>query len=89
MQWMIACDKNIFDKKEIVEKYSELCGGSRKNLSTDKLLKMMEKYKLWNVIIRGRYGEEHFLKFDMNSSIATVIKREEFSKEMSRIMLDQ
>jgi hypothetical protein len=54
---MLGCDKNAFEKREVVEKYNELCGGGRKQLSTSRLLSIMEKYKLWNVIIRDKHGQ--------------------------------
>lgn len=50
----------------------------------EKLMKMLEKFKMWNVIIRDRKGVEHFLRYNMNSSIATVVKREEISVEISK-----
>lgn len=85
MEWMIGSDRSVFEKREVVEKYSELWG-ARRQLSTGRLLRILEKYRLWNVVIRGRNGEEHFLREDVNGSSATVVKREEFSKEMSRIL---
>lgn len=56
MGWMMAEDKKVFEKKEIVEKYNELWESEKKTLPMDKLMKMLEKYKMWNVIIRDRKG---------------------------------
>ena len=35
----------------------------------------MEKYRLWNVIIRDKQGQEHFLAYDQNTSLPTIVKR--------------
>jgi transcriptional regulator of NAD metabolism len=84
MGWMMAEDRKVFQKKEIVDKYNELWESEKKTLTMDRLMKMLEKFKMWNVIIRDRKGVEHFLRYDMNSSIATLVKREEVSLEISR-----
>lgn len=87
---MIGCDKNLFEKREVMDRYSQLCGGGRKQLSTCKLMQIMQKYKLWNVTVRGRHGEEHYPRQDhFDHSSATVVKREVFSRKMSRGMLEQ
>jgi hypothetical protein len=72
---MISCNKNIFDKREIAEKHAELAGSSKKLLSLSKIMVILEKYKLKNVIVRGKNGEEHFLRYDPNTDTSTVIKR--------------
>ena len=85
MGWMMAEDRKVFIKREIVEKYNELWGSEKKVLTMERLMKMLEKFKLWNVIVKDRKGVEHFLRYDMTSSIATVVKREEISIEISKV----
>ena len=47
----------------------------------------MEKYKMWDIIIRDRKGIEHFLKYDMNTTVATLVKREDASKDFSGVFI--
>jgi hypothetical protein len=47
---------------------------------------------MWNIVIRDRKGFEHFLKYDMNTTVATHVKREEITKEavdLDLLPLDQ
>lgn len=44
---------------------------------------------MWNIIVRGKNGEQNFIRYDLNTSTATVVKREQFSREMSKILLDK
>ena len=84
-EWMNCEEKQIFDKKEINEKYTELWGGKKKSLSTDQLKNIVEKYNLKNVFLQDKKGV-HPLWNDMNHSV-TQVKREEaeLSKEMSSL----
>ena len=52
-------------------------------------MKMLEKFKMWNVIVKDRKGVEHFLRYDMSSSMATVVKREEVSLEFSKVLTER
>lgn len=82
----MSCEeKQIFDKKEINQKYTELWEGKKKTLSTDQLRDIVENYNLKNVSLRDKNGV-HPLWNDMNNSV-TQVKREEaeLSKEMSSL----
>lgn len=83
VQWIISSDKHTFEKKEVQEQYSQLCGGSRKLLSIERLMGLLEKYKMWNVVIKDRHGQEHRLKQPEDDS---EVKLEEAEKDASRIM---
>ena len=50
-------------------------------------MKILEKFKMWNIVIRDRKGFEHFLKYDMNTTVATHVKREEITKEAANLDL--
>jgi hypothetical protein len=80
---MLSEDRKVFEKREITEKHSQLWGSERK-LSTDKLMKLLEKYKLWNIVVRDRKGFEHFLRYDPNTTVVTVVKQEELSRDISK-----
>ena len=81
VDWMLREDRKMFEKKEILEKYCELWEGKRKTLQMDQLMKILEKFKMWNVVVRDRKGFEHYLKFDMNTTVVTHVKREEVSRD--------
>ena len=42
---------------------------------------------MWDIVVRDRKGVEHFLKYDMNTTVATLVKREEASKEFSGVFM--
>lgn len=44
---------------------------------------LLEKYKMWNVVIKDRHGQEHRLKQPEDDS---EVKLEEAEKDASRIM---
>lgn len=65
--------------------HSQLWGVNRKSLPMERLLKILEQYQMWNIIVRDAKGVDHYLDYDMNSSIATHVKREELSQEMGDV----
>jgi len=50
-------------------------------MKMEQLMKILEKFKMWNVVVRDRKGFEHYLKYDMNTTEVTHVKREEVSRE--------
>ena len=82
---MSCQEKQIFDKKEINQKYTELWEGKKKILSTDQLRNIVAKYNLKNVSLQGK-NEVHPLWNDMDHSVTQVkIEEAELSKEMSSL----
>jgi len=53
---VLACDKKIFDKKEIEEKYCELSGVNKRALPIKKIYQIMQKYKAKAIIVRMKNG---------------------------------
>jgi hypothetical protein len=45
-----------------VEKYCEISKGTKKRLSIDNIMGLLEKYKLKHIIVRGRQGKEHYFR---------------------------
>lgn len=77
MQWIQSCDKRIFEKKEIDQKYQELIDDPKKVMTLKKIKELVERFKLTSMIVRTRNKQEHFFGVDPNVSDSTVVKKEE------------
>lgn len=77
MQWIQSCDKRIFEKKEIDQKYQELIDDPKKVMTLKKIKELVERFKLTSMIVRTRNKQEHFFGVDPNVSGSTVVKKEE------------
>ena len=77
MQWIQSCDKRIFEKKEIDQKYQELLDDPKKVMTLKKIKELVEKFKLTSMIVRTRNKQEHFFGVDPNVSTSTLVKKEE------------
>lgn len=51
-------------------------------MSMEYILKLLEKYKMWNTTVKDHRGVKHLLKFDENSSISSRVQQEGQEVEM-------
>ena len=61
VEWMLAEDKCLFEKREVDQKVKEIWGNKRP-MALKKTLHMLSKYPaLKNVILVAKNGEKHYM----------------------------
>ena len=57
-----------------MEKHGELSKSSKKKLTIDNIMNLLEKYKLRQIIVRGKQGKQYFVKEDVDESLSIIPK---------------
>ena len=57
-----------------MEKHGELSKSSKKKLTIDNIMNLLEKYKLRQIIVRGKQGNQYFVKEEVDESLSIIPK---------------
>lgn len=57
-----------------MEKHGELSKSSKKKLTIDNIMNLLEKYKLRQIIVRGKQGKQYFVKEEVDESLSIIPK---------------